>query len=78
VDHVGLDQNFFDLGAHSLMVAEVHIQLQQALGREISLVDLFQFPTVGALASHMGGVDDMPGTMNRAERRLAARKQRGQ
>jgi amino acid adenylation domain-containing protein len=78
VDHVGLDQNFFDLGAHSLMVAEVHIQLQQSLGREISLVDLFQFPTVGTLAGHLRGADAMPVTANRAERRLAARKQREQ
>jgi len=34
VDSVGLNENFFDLGAHSLMVAEVHMQLQEQLGRE--------------------------------------------
>jgi len=76
VKQVKLDRNFFDLGAHSLMVAEVHIQLQQSLGREISLVDLFQFPTVSALAAHLGGQDAAPRTTNRAERRLAARRRR--
>ena len=55
VDRVGLNENFFDLGAHSLMVADVHIQLKQLLGREFSLVDLFQFPTVTALAKHLNG-----------------------
>ena len=75
-EQVGLDQNFFDLGAHSLMVAEVHIQLQQSLGREISLVDMFQFPTVRALANHLSGHDAAPRALNRAERRLAARQQR--
>jgi amino acid adenylation domain-containing protein len=75
VEQVGLHRNFFDLGAHSLMVAEVHMQLHQMLGREISLVDLFQFPTVSALAAHLAGQESLvsvPQVTNRAERRLAA------
>jgi amino acid adenylation domain-containing protein len=77
VDDVGLNENFFDLGAHSLMVAEVHMQLQQMLGREISLVDLFQFPTVSALANHLNGAETAPRISSRAERRLGARQKRG-
>ncbi|HKN21465.1 MAG TPA: non-ribosomal peptide synthetase [Terracidiphilus sp.] len=50
---VGLKENFFDLGAHSLTVAEAHAKLQEALGREIALLDLFQFTTVSALAAHL-------------------------
>jgi amino acid adenylation domain-containing protein len=76
VDRVGLNENFFDLGAHSLIVAEVHIRLQQLLGRELSLVDLFQFPTVAALANHLNGEEAAPRVSSRAERRLAARQQR--
>lgn len=78
VDHVGLNENFFDLGAHSLMVAEVQMQLQQLLGRELSLVDLFQFPTVTALANHLNGEEAAPRVSSRAERRLAARQQQAQ
>jgi acyl carrier protein len=76
VGRVGLDRNFFDLGAHSLMVAEVQMQLQELLGREISLVDLFQFPTVSALAGHLGGQEGQPSATNRAAARLAARQRR--
>ena len=78
VEHVGLHRNFFDLGAHSLMVAEVHMQLQTALGREISLVDLFQFPTVSTLAAHLDGQGTAPQANDRAERRLMARQRRRQ
>jgi amino acid adenylation domain-containing protein len=78
VDGVGLNENFFDLGAHSLLVVEVHMQLQQQLGRELSLVDLFQFPTVTALANHLNGEEVAPRVSSRAEQRLAARQQRGQ
>ena len=78
VDSVGLNENFFDLGAHSLLVAEVHMQLQQLLGRELSLVDLFQFPTVTALANHLKGEETAPQVSSRAARRLAARQQQAQ
>ncbi len=53
IPSVGLTDNFFDLGAHSLTVAEAHAKLQEALGREFSLLDLFQFTTVRALAAHL-------------------------
>lgn len=82
VESVGTHDNFFDLGAHSLMVAEVHLRLQQQLGREFSLVDLFQYPTVHALAGHLGGeetvaVAEAAATeSSRAERRLSARQQK--
>jgi len=57
VQQIPLTANFFDLGAHSLLIAEVHSRLQDKLAREISLVDLFEFPTVASLARHLGGVE---------------------
>ena len=78
VDQVGMNENLFDLGAHSLMVAEVHGQLQQLLGRELSLVDLFQYPTIMALASHLSGQERTQRGANRAERRRAAQQRRAQ
>ncbi len=78
VDQVGVNENLFDLGAHSLMVAEVHGQLQQLLGRELSLVDLFQYPTIMALADHLSGQERTPPSANRAEQRRAAQQRRAQ
>lgn len=78
VDQVGVNENLFDLGAYSLMVAEVHGQLQQVLGRELSLVDLFQYPTIAALASHLSGQQKGQPSANRAERRRAAQQRRAQ
>jgi len=69
---VGLNDNFFDLGAHSLIVAEVHARLQNVLGREIDLVDLFQFSTVKALANHLAGSQPQSQVSDRAQRRRLA------
>jgi amino acid adenylation domain-containing protein len=57
VGRVGLHDNFFDLGGHSLLIVRAHQKLKEALGREIPVVDLFRFPTVAALARHLGGED---------------------
>ena len=53
VDRVGIDDNFFELGGHSLLITRLQARLQEMLGRELSIVELFQFPTVGALAAHL-------------------------
>ena len=73
IPSVGMNDNFFDLGAHSLTVAEVQAKLQEALGREISLLDLFEFSTVSALARHLAGTQSHGQVSDRAQRRRLAR-----
>jgi natural product biosynthesis luciferase-like monooxygenase protein len=50
---IGLRDNFFDLGGDSLLAVQAHRRLRDALDRELSLTDLFRFPTVRALADHL-------------------------
>ena len=47
---VGTHDNFFDLGGHSLLVVQLQSKIRQRFKREISLVELFQRPTVAAIA----------------------------
>jgi acyl carrier protein len=49
IDRVGLHDNFFDLGGHSLLAIQLHQKLRAALGSEIELLHLFQFPTIDSL-----------------------------
>ncbi|MFI5179498.1 MAG: amino acid adenylation domain-containing protein, partial [Vicinamibacterales bacterium] len=51
VERVGIHDNFFDLGGHSLLLARVHERLNDRLGLELSIMDLFRHPTVHALAA---------------------------
>ncbi len=51
VDRVGVHDNFFDLGGHSLMVVEAHYRLSRLLNGEPAVMDFFRYPTVAALAS---------------------------
>ena len=53
VEKVGLHDSFFDLGGHSLLIVRVHSRLEKQVPNPPSLVDLFQYPTVAALADRL-------------------------
>jgi acyl carrier protein len=55
VDGIGMDDNFFDLGGHSLLLAKVRAAIAERLGREVAVLDLFRWPTIRGLASHLEG-----------------------
>jgi len=53
VEKVGLYNNFFDLGGHSLLLVQVHTRLRQTFNTKLSIIDLFSLPTVHALAKSL-------------------------
>jgi amino acid adenylation domain-containing protein len=73
VERVNINANFFDLGAHSLMVAEVHAKLQETLNCEIPLVTMFRYPTVSLLAGHLSKEEDKDGVLGKSAGRAQTR-----
>ncbi|MFF3747776.1 non-ribosomal peptide synthetase [Streptomyces kronopolitis] len=51
---IGVDDNFFDVGGHSMRLLAVQRRLAARLERTIPIVDLYGHPTVAALARHLG------------------------
>jgi acyl transferase domain-containing protein/acyl carrier protein len=47
---IGVDDNFFESGGHSLLAIRLLRRLQEAFDAQLTVVDIFQCPTVGALA----------------------------
>lgn len=50
VEDLGVHDNFFDLGGHSIMGIQMLTQVEQQLGRKLALNSLFQAPTVALFA----------------------------
>jgi acyl carrier protein len=60
---VGIQDNFFDLGGHSLMVTRVLSRIREELGIDLAVSTVFQGPTVAELdkacvESQIGEIDD--------------------
>ncbi len=53
VAEVGIQDNFFELGGNSLLTLQVVTQIQQRLNRDISVVKLFQYPTIAQLTTFL-------------------------
>jgi hypothetical protein len=56
LDTVGADDNFFDVGGHSLHAVRILGKIREAVpaAADLALVDLFAFPTIAALAERVG------------------------
>jgi acyl-CoA synthetase (AMP-forming)/AMP-acid ligase II/acyl carrier protein len=79
VETVGIHDNFFDLGGHSLLAVKAHSRLQEVFKRDISMVELFKYPTVSALAKFLadgGNGHSVQISRTRAEKQKEAIEQR--
>jgi hypothetical protein len=72
LDTVGLDDNFFDLGGHSLLMVQVHTALTERLGHQFPLIKLLENPTIRQLAASLSADESissnkhLPSDTNRA------------
>jgi acyl carrier protein len=55
LERVGIEENFFDLGGHSLLLLQGYSRLRASVGRDLPFVALMQYPTVRSLASYLSG-----------------------
>ena len=55
IEQISVEDNFFDLGGHSLLLVQAHARLQDRLRRSLPIVALLQYPTVRSLAHHLNG-----------------------
>jgi acyl carrier protein len=53
IDQVGVDENFFLLGGHSLLGTQVITQVRDTFGVEFRLQTLFEAPTVAELSAEI-------------------------
>ncbi len=76
VPQVGLHNNFFDLGGHSLLLIKVKQKLEAHLSVSIAIVDLFRYTTVASLAKFLSQGNNT-GHASLQRHRDRAQRQRG-
>jgi amino acid adenylation domain-containing protein len=55
LEKIGINDNFFDLGGHSLLLTQVHNRINERIQikKELTIVDLFRYPTIHSLAKYI-------------------------
>ncbi|WP_420127385.1 non-ribosomal peptide synthetase [Longimicrobium sp.] len=74
VERVGRDHGFFELGGHSLLLLRLQARIRERMGRQVTVVDLFRFPTVASLSEHLGAEPTAAPAPRRGSARAARRR----
>ena len=70
---MGLHDSFFDLGGHSLLLVQVQSKLKDELGWDISLLDMFKYPTISLLVAHFMSESSEPISFQKSRDRAETR-----
>jgi len=73
VSKLGIHDNFFDLGGHSLLMVQAYNRLRTAFQREISMLELFRNPTIASLSEYFNGVPSSRPMLDKAHQRAGRR-----
>ena len=79
-ESVGIEDNFFDVGGHSLLLARLYARLRERLHREFAMIELFRNPTISSFAafltSHAAAAESPVALLDRAARQKQAFQER--
>jgi acyl carrier protein len=80
-DGIGIETNFFDLGANSFSIVQIQNEIRRELGVEVPVVELFRNPRLSLLAGFLlqeqpSNDDGLLEAVERAERRRAEKRRR--
>ena len=85
-ENIGVNDNFFDVGGHSLLLAQVQEKLEESFSTNIAITDLFKYPSISSLASYLSqqetnllvsnnSTEQITSRINKQKAALARRKQ---
>ena len=59
LEKVGINDNFFSVGGHSLLLVSIQAKLNEILDKELSIIELFKYPTIKELAQYLAHKTDV-------------------
>jgi acyl carrier protein len=73
LEKVGIHDNFFDLGGHSLLLVQIHAKLREVFPTDISVINLFEYPTINSLAKYLTQKTTEISSFEESDRRAISR-----
>ncbi|MEH2082692.1 MAG: SDR family NAD(P)-dependent oxidoreductase [Nostoc sp.] len=75
IETIGIHDNFFELGGDSLLIVQVRSQLQKRLNVNITISDLFEYPTINSLTESLIHKENEQPAYQQASKRANKQKQ---
>ncbi|MEG4941561.1 amino acid adenylation domain-containing protein [Microcoleus sp. F4-D5] len=75
LEKVGVDDNFFDLGGHSLLMAQAHSKLREVMDRDVSMIEMFKYPTISSLAQYLSEEPEEKSSVGKNRDRINKQKE---
>lgn len=76
IEQISIHDNFFDLGGHSLLLVQVHSQLQGDMRQEFPLIRMLEHPTIHTLANYLSYTENKPSDYQQSQTRAKTQKSR--
>jgi len=73
-EKISSNDNFFDLGGHSLLLIKVHKAIQEKRTKAVSIVDMFQYPTINSLSNHFNQKMESNKSLDKIQKQAMLRK----
>ena len=53
IEKIGIYENFFDLGANSIHIVQIHGKIKEILKKDIPITEIFRYPTINSLDEYL-------------------------
>jgi amino acid adenylation domain-containing protein len=74
LEKVGVEDNFFALGGHSLLMIQAQNKLREVVDREVSMMEMFKYPTITSLAKYLSEVPEEKSSLGKSQERVKKQK----
>jgi hypothetical protein len=74
LEKVGVEDSFFDLGGHSLLMPQAQSKLREVVDREVSLIEMFKYPTISSLAKYLSEEPEEKSSLGQSQERVKKQK----
>ncbi|MCB0746874.1 MAG: amino acid adenylation domain-containing protein [Ignavibacteriae bacterium] len=74
VENISTNDNFFDLGGHSLNVIQVQELIKEHFNKDFTIVDIFKYPTVSLFANYLANGNNLEKQVEQVKDRITKQK----
>ena len=74
LEKVGVEDNFFALGGHSLLMIQAQKKLREVVDIEVSMMEMFKYPTISSLAKYLSEDPEEKSSFGQSQERVKKQK----